>query len=94
MNGPQLQLSDINLVTTLWDYMHLQQVILKADIIVGLGSHDLCVARHAASLYHEGYASLVIFSGNVGRLTEGAFNEPEAVIMKREAVKLGVPDDA
>ncbi|MES2876341.1 MAG: YdcF family protein [Patescibacteria group bacterium] len=66
----------------------------KSDVIIGLGSHDLGVARHVVLLYTQGYAPLIVFSGNVGRLTHGVFTEPEADAYRREAVRLGVPAEA
>ena len=45
--------------------------------------------RTACELYHQGYAKMLIFSGGPG---DGAISEPEA--MQRQAVSLGVPNDA
>jgi len=39
-------------------------------IILVLGSHDLRVADHAASLYHSLKPKYLLFSGGLGRLTK------------------------
>lgn len=85
-------LSD-ELAKILWRYNSLNQPLKKSDVILVLGSHDIRVAQRGAELFLEGYAPLIIFSGNVGRLTKGVWGEPEAEIFAREAIKIGVPKD-
>lgn len=80
------------LVKTLWDYHHLGHVVEKADLIFGLGSHDIRVAQRAAELYLQGYAPQILFSGNHGRGTEGEWEETEADTFARAAIAMGVPD--
>ena len=75
----------------LWDYHHMGHQIIPADCILTLGSHDSRVALRAAELYHEGMASLLIFSGGLGRLTAGMWNETEASLFARIAMDAGVP---
>ncbi|KAJ3041503.1 hypothetical protein HDV00_009299 [Rhizophlyctis rosea] len=61
------------------------------DAIFCLCSLDIRVARHAAQLYLAGHAPLLIFSGNVGALTEGRFTAPEADVFADIAKSMGVP---
>lgn len=85
--------SDEKLAQIIWDYMRYEQPLQKADVILGLGCHDIGVARYAASLYAKGYAPLIIFCGGTGRLTSGSV-ENEADWYAEEAIRLGVPDTA
>lgn len=78
---------------TLWDYLCLHQLPRKADCIVGFGNFNTDIARRAAELYHQGYAPKVLFTGGLGRNTEGLLPEPEAVRFARVAVECGVPEE-
>ena len=82
------------LAQTLWDYMCLKHELEPSDVILVLGSNDLRVAAHAADLYLRGLAPWVVFSGNVGRLTEGVFTKTEAEAFADVALAKGVPASA
>jgi uncharacterized SAM-binding protein YcdF (DUF218 family) len=84
----------LQLAKTIWQYHHLYHPLVESDCILTLGSHDTRVAERAASLYHEGWAPLLIFAGGLGRLTEGMWSEPEADLFARIAVEKGVPKEA
>jgi uncharacterized SAM-binding protein YcdF (DUF218 family) len=84
----------LQLAKTIWDYHHVHHTLVPSDCILTLGSHDTRVADRAASLYHEGWAPLLIFAGGLGRLTEGMWSEPEADLFARIAVEKGVPKQA
>jgi len=86
-------LSTDELAKILWDYNSLYQPIEKSDCILVLGSHDIRVAQRGAELFLQGFAPLIIFSGNVGRLTEGIWDKSEAEIFAEVAIKMGVPKD-
>lgn len=73
------------------DYHFLNQKVLKADCIIGLGSYDLRVAEKCAHLYSSNYAPLVIFSGMYGNWTKTLWNKTEAEIFSEHAVKHGLP---
>jgi uncharacterized SAM-binding protein YcdF (DUF218 family) len=90
MNDPR---STDELAKILWDYNHLDQPLRAVDCILVLGSHDIRVAHRGAELFLQGYAPLIIFSGNLGRLTDGLWNQPEAEIFANEARRMGVPED-
>jgi len=76
---------------TLWDYLRLDQSPQHCDCIIAMGSHDLRVAEHAAFLYLEGWAPLLVCSGGSGRLTRDIWHEAEAEKFAEIAVKAGVP---
>ena len=77
----------------IWDYLCLNEPLEKADCIVGFGNFNTDIARRAAELYHEGFAPKVLFTGGLGRNTEGLLPEPEAVCFAKVAMKCGVPQD-
>jgi len=79
---------------TLWNYHLMKHQIARADAILVLCSHDERVAERAAQLFHEGWASLVIFSGGQGSITRALWDEPEAERFARIAVELGVPPES
>lgn len=76
----------------LWDYLCLRQTPEKADCIVGFGNFNTDIASRAAELYHQGYAPKILFTGGLGRNTQGLLPEPEAVRFARVAVDCGVPE--
>lgn len=76
---------------TLWDYLRLDQSPQHSDCIIAMGSHDLRVAEHAALLYLEGWAPLLVCSGGLGRLTREIWHEAEAEKFAEIAVIAGVP---
>src|SRR4051812_23206894 len=82
------------LAKKLWDYHHVNNKIEKADCILVLGSHDTRVAERAADLYLAGCAPIIIFSGGLGRLTEGLWTETEADLFAKIAMQRGVPKEA
>ena len=77
---------------TIWDYLCLYQVPQKADVIVGFGNFNTNIARRAAELYHQGLAPKILFTGGLGRNTEGLLPEPEAVRFAKVAMECGVPE--
>ena len=82
------------LAQRIWNYMLLGHELVPSDIILTLGSNDLRVAEHAADLYLRGLAPLLLFSGNVGALTRGQFDKPEAEKFAEIALAKGVPAEA
>lgn len=75
----------------IWDYLGMQQQPQKADCIVGFGNFNDNIARRAAELYFQGYAPKVLFTGGLGRNTQGLLPEPEAVRFGKVAMACGVP---
>lgn len=76
----------------IWDYLRLGQPLVKADCIVGFGNFNTDIARRAAELYLAGWAPKVLFTGGLGRNTEGLLLEPEAVRFAKVAMACGVPE--
>jgi uncharacterized SAM-binding protein YcdF (DUF218 family) len=87
-------MSTDDLARVLWDYMRLGHALTPADVILVLGSNDVRVGEHGARLFLQGLAPLMLFSGNVGRLTAGRFEKSEAATFADAAVRLGVPRSA
>ena len=81
------------LLQVIWDYLCLNQKLENADCIVGFGNFNTDIARRTAELYHEGYAPKVLFTGGLGRNTEGLLPEPEAIRFARGAMDCGVPEE-
>lgn len=77
----------------IWNYLCLNQTPQQADVIVGFGNFNTDIARRAAELYHQGYAPKILFTGGLGRNTEGLLPEPEAVRFARVAMEWGVPKE-
>jgi len=75
----------------IWDYLCLRQTPKATDCIVGFGNFNTDIARRAAELYHQGLAPRILFTGGLGRNTEGLLPEPEAVRFARVAMECGVP---
>jgi uncharacterized SAM-binding protein YcdF (DUF218 family) len=84
----------IRLAKRLWDYHQMHHRLVRADCILALGSHDLRVAERAAAIFLEGWAPVLIFSGGLGNLTKGIWDEPEADQFAAIAENLGVPKQA
>ena len=82
------------LAEKVWNYLHMNHQLQKADCILVLGSHDVRVAERAAELYQEGWAPYIIFSGGLGRLTTDLWSEAEADLFARIAKEKGVPAEA
>ena len=82
------------LAQKIWDYHHLNHSLEKSDVILALGSNDLRVAEYTADLYLQGWAPLLMFSGNAGALTRERFNKPEAEMFADIARQRGVPESA
>jgi len=74
-----------------WAYHHVNHRLHAAACIIVLGSHDTRVAERGAELYLAGWAPIVVFSGNLGALTSGLWERPEAEIFADVAAAAGVP---
>lgn len=79
-------------LSVLWNYLRLGIEPVKADVIVGFGNFNDNIARRAAELYQKGIAPKILFTGGLGRNTEGLLPEPEAVRFARTAYACGVPE--
>jgi uncharacterized SAM-binding protein YcdF (DUF218 family) len=78
----------------LWDYHHMNHVPVPCDCILVLGSHDLRVAGRGASLYLDGFAPFLVFSGGLGNFTKETWTSAEADLFAEVAISMGVPASA
>jgi len=81
------------LANIIWDYHKLDNYNGLVDVIIGLGSYSMHVAKHAADLYHKGLAPYIVFTGDRGHWTDKLFSSTEAEVMKDIAIKDGVPEN-
>lgn len=81
----------IQAAETLWRYHQLNNADEPADIAIGLGSHDIGVAEHAAELYNDGMIPKIVFTGANAPTTIDIFPRGEAVHFAERAMELGVP---
>lgn len=77
----------------IWDYMHMNDILVPADIILVLGSRDLLVAHRACDLFFEKYAPVIIFSGDFNG-KKRILSKSEAEVFKDIALERGVPKEA
>lgn len=75
----------------IWAYMHLNMELRPADCIVGFGNYNTAIAVRAAQLYRQGLAPKILFSGGLGRNTDGRWAGSEAARFAEIAVGEGVP---
>lgn len=80
-------------IQCLWDYMNNPSDLQKSDVIIGLGSYDLAVAKKCADLYLKGYAPLILFTGGFGKNTSNLWQKEEAIRFQEVALKMGVPKE-
>ena len=79
-------------IDTLWNFMSMGHKVEPSDCIFVLCSNDTRVAEYAAELYQQKVAPYIVFSGGVGRFTEGSFERSEAETFAAIARDCGVPD--
>ena len=86
-------------IEKIWDYMHMNHTLKKADVIFVLGNRDVRVAEYAAKLYFDSFAPVILFSGSgdihnhkLGR--EQFVGSTEAEVFATIAKNLGVPETA
>jgi uncharacterized SAM-binding protein YcdF (DUF218 family) len=71
-----------------------QDGMVYADAIVVIGGdHKPARLQRAAELYRQGYAPLVIISAGTA-VQEGNARMPEAAVMHKQALALGLPEGA
>lgn len=85
-------MSDQELAQIIWDYMRFEQLLEKADLILGLGNHDIRTAEWAAKLWSDKWAPKILFTGDRGKITKATNEIAEAEEFASKAVMLGVPN--
>lgn len=83
--------TDIDLLQILYDYLSMNDVPKKSDIIIGFGSMDLHTPVIASKFFNDGFANLILFTGGVGKFTKNVFKKSEAEKYKDIAIENGVP---
>jgi uncharacterized SAM-binding protein YcdF (DUF218 family) len=78
-------------VETLWNYHDLRHDLRPCDVGIGLGSHDLGVARIAVRLFRRGLFDRIVFTGANAPTTVQRFPRGEAVHYGEYATEHGVP---
>ncbi|CAL1541297.1 unnamed protein product, partial [Lymnaea stagnalis] len=78
----------------LWDFARLNETIVKSDVMIVLGNDDPRSAEHAADMFLEGWAPLVVISGKEGTGTRGKLpeNKTEAQVFCDIMRSKGVPE--
>jgi len=70
-------------------FLAVEDPLVKADAIVALSGDQGARTATAVDLWKRGFAPVIVFAGS----SEDPASLPSAEIMKREAVRLGVPVD-
>jgi uncharacterized SAM-binding protein YcdF (DUF218 family) len=78
-------------VERLWNYHDMGHKIRPADVGIGLGSHDLGVAKIATELYFKKMYPWLVFTGANAPTTQDIFPEGEAIHYRQYAIEAGVP---
>jgi len=96
--SPSIESLDENAYTALlapiWAFLARTDDPVPSDVIFVFGSRDLAVPRRASELYAVGFSSRVLVTGRLGPMTEGVFDQPEALVFKDELMSHGVLDRA
>lgn len=85
---------DLRDAELIWGYHQMGHDLRRCDVAIGLGSHDLGVAVHAAELFGAGMFPVVVFSGATSPTTRQRFPRGEAEHYREHAIELGVPASA
>jgi len=80
-------------VSTLWNFLRLEEEPKKSDAIFVFGCAQRAVPQHAARLFHQGIAPVVLVSGSMGVTAAELFGKSESEVFKEELLASGVPED-
>lgn len=75
------------------DFLTVENLPQKSDVIFVFGSTKHYVASHAAKLYLKGYAHYILISGHKSKRSNNLYKKTEADFMKEEIIKLKVPEE-
>lgn len=78
------------LAKKLWDYGQMHHQLKPADAILVFGSYNPIVGERAAELFLQGYAPIVVFSGNRSDSTT-TWKKTEAETIADVAIATGLP---
>ncbi len=79
-----------------FDYLSIRSEGLdRADIVLGFGHFDPKIPARCCELYHQGYASRILFTGGIGAGTAD-LEQPEALYFRDEIRRRcpDIPEDA
>ncbi len=88
-----MQAEALNDLRTVWNNLYWEDALCTADLILGFGCPDPNVAQRAAKLFLQGYAPRIVFSGGLGKGTEGRLAKSEAETYAEIAMEMGVPKE-
>lgn len=77
----------------LYDFHNQNRITISTNFMLVMGSHDLRVANHAASLFLQGKAPFLVCSGGYGKITKSLWNNTEAETYAQICIENGVPKD-
>ena len=80
----------IDYIRILWNFLVYEDKLSKADVIIGFGSNDTSIAERASKLFNDGMAPYLLFSGGLGKGTEGVWNRTEAETFRDIAINCGI----
>ncbi len=83
--------------STIFDFHQLGHKPLPSDAMLVLGTNDTRVATHAAHLFHQGLAPLLVVTGGIAHqqdLLSTNWNRPEAEVFAEILLAHGVPASA
>lgn len=75
----------------IWEHLYTEDALEKSDVIMAFGCADPAVASRAAQLFLDGYAPYLLFSGGLGKGTQGRLSHSEAEGYADIAAGMGVP---
>ncbi|MBI4948202.1 YdcF family protein [Candidatus Berkelbacteria bacterium] len=78
------------LAKILWDFGQMHHLPEKADAIVVFGSYNPIVGKRAAELFLQGFAPIVVISGNRSDSTSN-WEKTEAETLAEVVIEAGVP---
>lgn len=81
-------------VLTLWNFLRVEQVPKKSDVIFVFGCGSLRVPDQAARLFHQGIAPVILVSGTMGKTASIKFGMSECDAFSQELIKQDVPLDS
>lgn len=74
------------------NYMRMDMKLHPADVIIGHGCLDTRVAERSAQLMLDGYGTLLVFTGGLGKVTKYTQKLSEAERFREVALKMGVDE--
>lgn len=90
MDDPQIQKS----IETIYKFLSVSDKPKKADAIFIATGSSIEQCKKAAELYRQGCSKYIFVVGKRGTFSNPDWTEDEAVIYKKELLRLGVPEEA